>query len=398
MSQNQPLNLFALSRNPALAREVIQRHYPSAKFDAPGAEWTKAEVSEKGLLRSKPVVSFNHDTSYYADPGWGEQLEGMAGYFSQCEANDRQQMIIAQVIPKFTFSISCIYHREPGDKDMRFLSDLSSSLKGFIFDGAQLLDANGRCALDTDGYSDPEASFPQEFYTPPPTAPVTAALAAGRAVAVAAVVMRALLERDLANIEDPGNQQKRLLEWMEVSGAVNHLEPEEAEIIAAAPGSLTPQQNIDAMWQAEGLEVLLWALGRHTISPLHVLSNIDTPLDLCGVFRDDAVSRLEAGELRPAAELELQQAVQLALHWRMAEYRLRPGRMDFPGFVERATFGPLSLAGVPLVDGDLALGADALHSAPENVRSIATSMASERHRAINWLLRGGSWVHTDTAT
>ena len=81
MSQNQPLNLFALSRNPALAREVIQRHYPSAKFDAPGAEWTKAEVSEKGLLRSKPVVSFNHDTSYYAAPGWGSSLRAWVDTF-----------------------------------------------------------------------------------------------------------------------------------------------------------------------------------------------------------------------------------------------------------------------------------------------------------------------------
>lgn len=399
MPESLPLNLFALVRDPLLVKEIILRHYPAARFDATDADWTRAEIVEKRLLiGSKPVLTVNHDPSYYAEPNWSEQLNGMAGYFSQGEPNERQQIITSQIIPKFTFSVACLFHRTPREPDLAFLSELSSSLKGFIFDGSQLMDATGRCILDTDGNSDPEASFPQEFYEPPEGNPVSSEQAAARVLAVAAVVLRSVLERDLDSLDDPPALHQRLLAWVESCSLAHHLEPEKAAHVSAVPGTLEHQQVIDGLWQVEGLELLLWALGKRDLARLTALSDVDTPLGLAGVLRKSVLPELISPGLRPLAELEQQQAVQLAVHWRLREYGLRPGKLDFPEFVASATFGPLSLIGVPLAENDLALDGHPLHTAPEQLTSIATSMARERHRAINWLMWGGGWVHTDTAT
>jgi hypothetical protein len=45
---------------------------------------------------------------------------------------------------------------------------------------------------------------------------------------------------------------------------------------------------------------------------------------------------------------------------------------------------------VCLLKNDLAFGESALHEAPDELKSLASSMAQERHRAINWLCWGGS--------
>jgi hypothetical protein len=60
--------------------------------------------------------------------------------------------------------------------------------------------------------------------------------------------------------------------------------------------------------------------------------------------------------------------------------------MDFLEFAETAWFGPLSLEGVQLVDGDLAVKGHAISRASANDVRLATSIALERHVAANWLL------------
>jgi hypothetical protein len=391
-------NLFALSSNPLLVREIIAKHYPAAVFDTPSGDWSGAEYQSKGLLRRKPVVSFNHDREYYSEPGWSKQLAGMAGYFSQGEPSAHQRMVVEQVIPRFVFSMACIYHAEPQRQDFEFLGELCQQLEGFIFNGSSLIDAAGNCVLRVDGYSDPDASFPASLYTPPPQEPVSSEQARGRSLALGAVVMRGILERDLDGLDDPEELHQRLMTWINERGVASHLEESEMELVSSPPGSLDSQQTIDSMWQVEGLEVLLWALQMKDMPSCDELSDVDTPLNLLGIWKPSTESSVANAELRPIDELETQQAVQLTIHWRLREQGLRPKHMNLPVFIEQAKFGPLSLQGVPLIDDDLAIRGLPLNQAAPELRGLASSIASERHRAANWLMWGGSWCETDTST
>ena len=177
------------------------------------------------------------------------------------------------------------------------------------------------------------------------------------------MVLRSVLERDLDHLGDPPALHQRLMAWVESCALAHHLEAEEATYVSAAPGALEHQQVIDGLWQVEGLELLLWALGKRDLAPLTALSDVDTSLGLARVLRKSVMTELISPGLRPLAELEQQQAVQLAVHWRLREYGLRPGKLDFPEFVARAAFGPLSLTGVPVAESDLALDGHPLHTA-----------------------------------
>lgn len=391
-------NLFALVKEPLLARETIRKHYPGASFDTVAGDWTSAEVTSRGLFRKKSLVSFNHDPSYYSGPGWSRQLEGMAGFFSRCEPNDRQQFVVRHVIPRFVFSVACVYHEEPSRQDHEFLGELCQGLDGLIFSGHSLLDASENCVLRVDGFSDPEASFPESLRTLPPREPVNAEQVRSRCLALGAIVMRGVMERDLESLDAPEDHHRRLLAWVRDQGIDSCLEPREADVIGKTPGSLDQQQAIDALWQVEGLEVLLWALGLKELPSCDSLSDVDTPLDLIGIWKPAIDAPVGEAELRPVTDLEKQQAIQLTIHWRLREHRLRPKHMDLTEFVRKARFGPLCLDGVPLVGGDLALGGHPLNESDDELFGTASSIANERHRAANWLMWGGSWCETDTST
>jgi hypothetical protein len=62
--------------------------------------------------------------------------------------------------------------------------------------------------------------------------------------------------------------------------------------------------------------------------------------------------------------------------------------MHFVKFARDCSFGPLDIAGVPLIDGDLAIAGKRIEQAVPNAFASAHSAAQERHQAANWLLRG----------
>ncbi len=62
--------------------------------------------------------------------------------------------------------------------------------------------------------------------------------------------------------------------------------------------------------------------------------------------------------------------------------------MDFAEYARTCWFGPLDVAGLPLVEGDLGLRGRRIDRAPREVFSSAHSAAQERHQAANWLWEG----------
>jgi len=89
-----------------------------------------------------------------------------------------------------------------------------------------------------------------------------------------------------------------------------------------------------------------------------------------------------------------------AIHWRMTEFRLRPGTLDFVDLAVRMPW--LSAAAVralPLVDDDLAIGGIRIDRAPPDAVRTTASIAVERHLAINWLCDGPEiYSATDVST
>ena len=175
------------------------------------------------------------------------------------------------------------------------------------------------------------------------------------------------------------------------------LEPSEAALLAAAFGTSPQQDLVDASWRSEALSVLTWALQRAEL-PSHD-QQVDPAVvaSALGFLEDHTV--LEAPALRPTPELENYSNAAFTIHWRLREFSLKPRALDFAEFCQTAWFGPLSLDGVRLVEGDLAIGKLPISRAAERDVRTAMSIAQERHQAANWLLDATSpFSETDTST
>jgi hypothetical protein len=155
---------------------------------------------------------------------------------------------------------------------------------------------------------------------------------------------------------------------------------------------------IDAVWQAEGLGVLLWALGRTGMPPYDLAFDHDRLL---------AVT-LDGAALRPATEIEHARQTARLWHWRARTSHLQEeGIIALP---ERwksfdQLIGATAMRGheqglLPRpLRGDFPAFGTVYRSLTPEQRAEAESIAWERHRALNWLCGlGRSWedVPTDT--
>jgi hypothetical protein len=144
------------------------------------------------------------------------------------------------------------------------------------------------------------------------------------------------------------------------------------------------QAVVDASWRAEGMAVLAWALGTADLPAHDELVQPGTVADGLG-FLGDEVPLLEAPRLRLPSELERMQRRLLGLHWRLRDYQLFPRALDLRALAAKCWFGSFDLDGIALCDGDLAIGGVPISLADADQVTQVTSIARERHQAINWL-------------
>lgn len=230
----------------------------------------------------------------------------------------------------------------------------------------------------------------------PPAEPPAIDRVARRLIVVAACAARSLAEADGDHLAEA---RGALLDWVEGTGAAVELEPWEATLLAAAPGGVDERDRIDGSWRTEGAAVLAWSLGLVDLPPPDQVSDPGVVFAAIGLAAvdatEDAIGRASA---RADAAIEVLRRQLLTVHWRLVEHRLRPGPIDLAAVATQHSWGPLTVEGLPLVDGDLAIGGRPVAEAdPEDV-GRATSIAMERHRAVNWLVEGGSFTDTDVAT
>ncbi len=406
----EPIVIYSHKIDPAGVLEALRRLDPQVQADGTGANWRNATISiRRGMFRKPLVLTFMHDPDYYGGADWSAQMNGMQGYFARFPLHDRQVPVM-QTIASFRFALATSFtpdRSEAGyddDPRMKFVYAVARQLDGAIFVPSALQDAEGRTLVAADGEQDEDAVFPQLPTGSAPVATITlpddvgsteeeevrtppsADRVAARALAMAAVCARGLLEQE-EPAPDVEETRKGLLQWIDDIGVGNELEPDEWKVLQRPHKTLSRQEALNATWRLEGLGVLAWALNRHELLPIDELIQPPKLLPALGLLDADRAKLLLAEPpLRPLDELQAFADCMFALNWRMVNYRVKPEGMNFREFAKTAWFGPLEIEGVRLVNDDLAIGDQAIHQADPQRVQAASIAAVERHQAANWLV------------
>jgi hypothetical protein len=410
----EPITLFARIADPARVARRLRELAPAVEIDGPDDAWRNAVVAF-GKGKKKRTLTFTHDPAYYSEPNWSTQMSGMRGYFSRFPDTDRKPRVM-MLTSRLRFSLGTLFDPDfdpDGDPRLDVLFAIAELLDGVLFTPSSLRDAGGRILFAAGGEDeeDPDAVWPRvaaevpvadplgaamhEASRPKPADeegeagnPPTAERVARRALALTAVTARAILEQDAANPEASGTYQD-LVAWVRDISIDDEFEPDEWEVLQRPLGRLDQRQQINSTWRLEGLVVLAWALGRFEIPPHDQLVELNPLWRSLGLLDGGAARALLAKPaLRSREDIGALRNRLFALHWRLRNFHINPGIMDFAEYARTCWFGPLDVSDLPLVEGDLGLRGERIDRAPPEVFSSAHSAAQERHQAANWLWEG----------
>lgn len=408
-----PIMIFGRIDDLAVVAHALRELAPNVEIDGPDDDWETAVLQLEGA-----TLQFNFDPDYHAEPNWSTQMSGMRGYFSQFPETDRKERVM-MLTTCLSLGIAAV--AEPGfnwdgDPRLQVVSAIATVVDGVMFLPGCLLDAEGRVLFGAGGEDeeDPEAEWPrvaaqvsveepfgaalheisQQRQVDPvddddrAAEPPTAARVARRAMALGAVTLRGILERD-ADQPQAADTYRDMTDWLYGLDINVELEPDEWAIIQRPLGNLEQQLMINSVWRLEGLVVLAWSLGLFEIPPHDELA-APNPLwqSLFAFDVDGAKALLDGASLRPREEIREQRDRFFAVHWRLRNYHLTPKTMDFVEFARTAWFGPLDVSGLPIVEGDLAVQGERLDRADEEAMALSHSASKERHQAANWLWEG----------
>jgi hypothetical protein len=219
---------------------------------------------------------------------------------------------------------------------------------------------------------------------------------AARALALAAVAGRGVLELE-DDKELAETRRLRLCDWLTLGGIVDELEESEDLLIRTPVGDLDERRMIDANWRCEGALVLAWSLRRAELIAPDEDCDSGEVADQLGFFRPRFDTALARPTLRERAEIAHWTDTYLTIHWRLRQFTIDPQPIDFADWVAHKNWGPLTLADVALVEGDLCIQGQRLDCVPEDWRHHMLSIAQERHQAFNWLM-GVAPIYSEVPT
>jgi uncharacterized protein DUF4272 len=190
------------------------------------------------------------------------------------------------------------------------------------------------------------------------------------------------------------------------------LSPWEERFSVTTLDPVTDQQQIEASWRVESLRIMLWALGVEQELLAHDQSQDH---GLIKTWPDGDFIRFRSkAKLRDRAEIEKARGVAELWHWRSRTRKLAeqgfaptsiPGSSDMPtldGIARHAAKTAHEHGDIPQpVEGDFPFMGKAYRDLDRNEYSFATSLAMERHYALNWLCGsapGNRWDETPTDT
>lgn len=233
-----------------------------------------------------------------------------------------------------------------------------------------------------------------------------------RALCLGALVMRGEFERVVQDLDSSAVREahedltRELERWLVGTGLDRAQSGEERRVFAQRLGCWLRQDVVDASWRTEALGVLVWAVGR-----LPSLPAWDTQFDQQAVIVPLGLlgnsPLLTESPLRPQEEIEAARDVAELWHWRARTTQLQqrpgvelPAGQTFEEIISMSARGALEagdIAGV--IDDDFPAFGKAYHALDRDEYAIATSIAQERHFALNWLCGySRDWDETPTDT
>lgn len=217
-----------------------------------------------------------------------------------------------------------------------------------------------------------------------------------RTWALCGVVYRSFLEQFDDHVEAVTGHS-RLLNWIDAIDLQGEFEPTEWELVQSDLGTPERQQIIYGTWRSEGLAVLAWALGVFDLPPHDQQSDPREVTDSLFFLAENTLARADELQLRSPEELEQFGSTQTAIHWRLRDFSIRPEATDFRKFPEWSWYQPVDLSGLPFAEDDLAIHGLPIAKAPPAEVGLCSSIAHERHQAINWL-QGWHEIYSEVDT
>lgn len=322
------------------------------------------------------VVSGPHDA--------GRRDELLAAIREECARGDGDVHEAGRVLAEASGVFFLAAEPRLDGEPLAFVRRLQAEVRALLIHGDEVLDAAGR-VLVTLPPDDDDPSVP----------PPDALRVRRRAQILAAVAARALLEQ-----APPGyGRLARLWDWLDRHSLWDEAEAAERDLLRTDQGKLTERQAIDGAWRSEGLAVLAWALGVYELPAHDVEADPKAVTDAVGLFLDVLPPRVAHPAVRSDEELTWMGERLLGLHWRLRELSLNPAGMDFTRFAASCWFGSFDLTGISVVELDLAVNGVPIAKADPRAVGVCSSIARERHQAINWL-RGYArdYSRVDTST
>jgi hypothetical protein len=164
------------------------------------------------------------------------------------------------------------------------------------------------------------------------------------------------------------------------------------------PGGKDDPAVIEAVWQGEGLGMLLWSLGLVELEPY------DRPFDAEWLLATPTAP----GNLRAKPEIEHALETARLWHWRARTEALRAAEAielpasweSFEQLVAVAAMRSYERGLLPSpLRGDFPAFGTGYRELTDAQRAEVVSIAYERHRALSWLVgAGGTWAETPTDT
>jgi hypothetical protein len=209
-------------------------------------------------------------------------------------------------------------------------------------------------------------------------------------------------------IDDQRCQNFGLVDQLRQTGLWNQMEAEERSFLEAHSGEVAGHMWIGTLWSIESILCLLWSLG--LVADLLPYDQ-QAERGLVNRFPPEPISVIiQNVVLLPHKLIEKQRDVAELWHWRSRTRQLQesgykftlPGGMTIEGVIGTASAKAAIDGLIPVqIDNDFPAFGKAYRDLTKAEYVKATFIATERHRAFNWLCGlapGNRWAETPTDT
>ena len=197
--------------------------------------------------------------------------------------------------------------------------------------------------------------------------------------------------------------QQHLKQWIIEEKIAGYFSSDERLLIDAGLGDWQQLDTVKVYWRCESLGILLWALGIVDVPYYDTQFEAEAllePLDLMNPIIDF----IWQATLRDAKVIHKARDLAAKWHWRagITQQQQRgdklPEGLSYAELIQQTAEAIYTAGNLPpMIDGDFPVLGKAYAQLTDEEYTVISSIAKERHYALNWLCRRGEdWDHVPT--